>query len=209
MVTALEGQGAAVRFSIIKHGGHNMPADLDQDQVLEWYLRQTRSRALVPADPRDALGLNESGFSPWQVVTEPETPSWKSNPVDVESVEAYRAAAAALFKRAHDRGDLVDAPIIQELDPATHMTTLWLAVPKTLHSIGPEDPSIVIRPQKRVVRFYFRGKMASAIDHMDKIRDEVRKDVGQVLPGTVWITSLSIWWLSSPTCVAEYRAELK
>jgi len=209
MVTALEAQGAAVRYSIIKHGEHNMPADLDQGQVLEWYLRQTRSHAPVPADPRDALGLNESGFSPWQVVTKPETPSWKSNLVNVESAEAYRAAAAALFKRAHDRGELVDAPIIQELDPATHMTTLWLAVPKTLHPTGPEDPSIVFRAQKRVVRFYFRGTMASAIDHMHKIRDEVQKDQGQFLPGRVWITPLSLWWLSNPACIAEYCAELK
>jgi pimeloyl-ACP methyl ester carboxylesterase len=209
MVTALEAQGAAVRFSIIKGGKHNMPADLDQDQVLEWYLRQARSHAPVPADPRDALGLNESGYSPWRVVTEPETPSWKSSPVNIQTPEAYRAAAAALFKKAHERGDLVDAPIVQEFDQASHMTTLWLAVPKTLHPFGPEDPSIVIRPARRVVRFYLRGQMPSGIDHMLKIRDEVQKNEGRVLAEKVWITSLSIWWLNNPACIAEFCAELK
>jgi alpha/beta hydrolase fold len=209
MVAALEAQGAAVRFSIIKGGAHNMPADLDQDQVLEWYLRQARSHAPVPADPRDALGLNESGFSQWQVVTEPETPSWKSTPVNIQTPEAYRAAASTLFKKVHDRGDLVDAPIVQELDPATHMTTLWLAVPKTLHPSGPVDPSIVIRPERRVVRFYLRGQMSSGTDHMLKIRNEVEKNEGRVPSERIWITSLSIWWLYNLAGIAEYSAVLK
>ena len=48
MVSALQSQGAAVRLSIIRAGAHNMPADLDQGQVDEWYLRQTRSHLPPP-----------------------------------------------------------------------------------------------------------------------------------------------------------------
>jgi pimeloyl-ACP methyl ester carboxylesterase len=208
MVTALQSQGASVRLSVIQGGEHNMPDDLDQGQVLDWYLKQTRSPLPAPADPRDELGLDASGFSPWQIVTVPETPSWKSEPLDLSSGGAYRLAAAALFRRAHDRGELVDAPLRRECDPASHLATLWLAVPKSLHESGPPDSSIVAFPTTRFVRFYFRGETQKASGHLPKISGEVQKS-GHILSGRIWITYLSIWWEESPGAVAECWAEIK
>jgi Phospholipase/Carboxylesterase len=208
MVTALQSQGAAVRLSIIKGGEHNMPGDLDQGQVLDWYLRQTRSHLPSPGDPRDELHLNASGFSPWDVVTVPRTPSWKSEPSDLPSVDALRAAAAILFQKVHARGELVDSPIRRELDAGTGQTALWLAVPKTLHGAGASDASIVDFPFSQVVRFYSRGLDQKAMEHLQVVRSEA-KAAGHSLTDQVWKTSLSIAWQDSPAVVAEYWVAIK
>jgi hypothetical protein len=208
MVTAMQSQGAAVRLSIIRGGEHNMPADLDQAQVMDWYLRQTRSHLPPPADPRDSLHLNASGFSPWEVITVPGAPSWKSQPIVLASADALRATAATLFRKAHDRGELVDSPIRRELDVAANLTTLWLATPATLHRSGQADPSAVGFPSTRVVRFYFRGETQKAIEHLQSVKAEAQA-AGFGLSGRVWATSLSIWWQESPVAIAEYWAELK
>jgi pimeloyl-ACP methyl ester carboxylesterase len=208
MVTALQAQGAGVRYSIIPGGEHNMPRDLDESQVVDWYLRQTRSHLPVPPDPRDELGLNDSGFSPWEVIAVPETPSWKSAAVKASTPESLRGAVAPLFRKAHDRGEWVDAPIREEPDPATHLTTLWLAVPRSLHAAGTSDPSIVSFPATTVVRFYFRGETQKAHEHLQSIEGEVRA-AGHTLTGRIWITSLSLWWLRSPDSISECWVETR
>jgi pimeloyl-ACP methyl ester carboxylesterase len=202
MISALQDCGAAVRYSIIKGGPHNMPPDLDQEQVMAWYLRQTRSPLRTPPDPRDGLGLNAAGFSPWEIITVPETPSWKSEPIDFHGREVPRSAARPLFDKVHERGELVDAPLRGELDLATHLTTLWLAVPRTLHAGQPADPSIVTLPQSRFVRFYFRGTLKAGLDHVEAIRPEVEA-AGNPMNGKVWITALTIWH-NTPNSIAEY-----
>lgn len=208
MVTALESQGAAVRLSIIKGGDHNMPGDLDQDQVLEWYLKQTRSHLPSPEDPRNELRLNASGFSPWELITVPKTPSWRSQPSDLSSLDALRAASAVLFQKVHARGELVDAPIRREVGKDTKQSSLWLAVPKTLHEAGAPDASVVDFPSSRVLRFYFRGGSQKALDHLQVVRPE-SEAAGYSLTGEVWITSLSLAWQDSPAVIAEYWLGVK
>jgi pimeloyl-ACP methyl ester carboxylesterase len=208
MVTALQSQGASVRFSIIKGGEHNMPSDLDQGQILDWYLKQTRSHLPSPEDPRDQLRLNAGGFSPWEVVMVPETPSWKSQASGLSNVDALRAASAALFQRAHARGELVDSPIRREVDAGGRPAALWLAVPRSLHAAEAPDPSIVPFPAMRVVRFYFRGIAQRAADHLKVVAAE-SESAGQPLTGKYWITSLSIAWQDSPAVISEYWLEVK
>jgi pimeloyl-ACP methyl ester carboxylesterase len=207
MVTALQSEGSGVRLSLIKGGEHNMPGDLDQDQVVTWYLKQTRSHLPSPADPRDELRLDDSGFSPPELVKLAQTPSWKSQPMDLSNGAAFRAASAALFKMAHDHGELVDAPIRQEMDKDTKLTTLWLAVPRTLHKAGPADSSVVDFPTTRVLRFYYRGEARKALDHLQSIRAEAEAK-GHVLSGRIWMTSLSIAWQESPEAIGECWAEI-
>jgi hypothetical protein len=205
MVTALQSQGSAVRMSLIKGGEHNMPADLDQQQVVDWYLGQTRSHLPPPEDPRDHLGLNGSGFSPWEIIAVPERPSWKSQPASGLDQQGIRDAAKALFQKVHDRGELVDSPVRWEMDQGTHLTTFWLAVPRTLHAAGPEDPSIIVLHGSRFVRFYFRGEIKRALDHLQAIRPEIEAG-GHTLSGKVWLTPLSLWQDTS-AAIAEYWIE--
>jgi len=205
MVSALQSQGAAVRFSIIRGGEHNMPADLDQRQVVDWYLRQTRSHVPPPPDPRDGLGLDASGFSPWEVISVPGTTAWKSKPVADLSEQGIREAARDLFRRVHDRGEAADSPMRWETDPKTRQTTFWLDVPKTLHATGPSDPSVISIPQSRYVRFYGRGRIQSALDHLQAIRADVESR-GHGLHADLWYTPLSLWQ-DKPEAIFECRVE--
>ena len=203
MVAALESQGAPVRFSLLKGCEHNMPADLDQGQVLEWYLRQTRSHLPPPPDPRDELGIGASGFSPWEVVDAPATAAWKSPPVPKLDEHGIRAAAKELFLKAHERGEAVDSPMVWEIDPATRRTTFWLNAPRTLHAAGPADPSVVTLAPTRYVRFYGRGRLQGALDHVEAIRADAAAR-GHTLRGGVWYTPLSLWH-DSPGAIFECR----
>jgi hypothetical protein len=208
MVTALQAQGSGVRYTIIPGGVHNMPRDLDETQVVDWYLKQVRSPLPVPADPRDELGLNDAGYSPWEVIAVPETPSWRSSAPKTSTPEGIRGALAQLFRKAHERGEWVDAPFRLELDGDTQLSVLWLAIPHILHEAGPPDPSIVAFPATKVVRFYFRGERQKALDHLQSIRAEVEA-AGHPLTGRIWITPLSIWWLQGPGGISEYWCETR
>jgi hypothetical protein len=192
MVSALQSVGAPVRYTLIKGGAHNMPADLDRKQILDWYLRQTRSTLPVPADPQDALGLDGTGFSKSEPIARPATPAWKSGPVDILDGDALRKSAFGLFQKAHDRGDWVDAPLRAQMDPATQLATLWLAVPAELHASGAADPSVTTLPPARFYRFYFRGEMKKALAHAQSER-AVLGAAGHPTSGEIWITDLSIW----------------
>ena len=205
MVSALQAQGAPVRFSLLKGGEHNMPPDLDQRQVLDWYLRQTRSHLPPPPDPRDGLGIGASGFSPWEIISVPAKAAWKSEPVSGPGEQGLRAAAKALFGKVHDRGEAADSPVVWEVEPKTRQTTLWLDVPKTLHATGPADPSAISMPPSRCVRFYGRGRLQGAFDHLEAIRADVAAK-GHALRGDVWYTPLSMWH-DTPEAVFECRVE--
>jgi pimeloyl-ACP methyl ester carboxylesterase len=207
MVTALQSQGAAVRMTLIKGGEHNMPADLDQGQVIAWYLRQSRSHLPAPEDPRDRLGLNEAGFSPWEIINVPERPSWSSKPVSGAKAQDYRNAMKAFSRQVHGRGELVDSPVRWEMDPQAHLTTFWLAAPATLHPSGQPDPTLIVLPASRYVRFFFRGEIKQALAHADAVRAQAGAG-GQRLGDKVWMTPLSIWQ-DSPEAIAEYWVELK
>lgn len=207
MVVALETNGGRVRYSLLPHGGHNMPDDLDQNQVVDWYLRQTRRHEPVPADPRDLLGITAEGCSPWTIVEEPAFTGWKSDPVALNDMKAWMQAGRRLFDRVHARGERVDAPILLQVDPTTQQAVFWLAQPKTLHpAASPADTSLVNRPATRSIRFYFRGPTKDALAHAAQVLTEA-KAAGHAVQSEVWIRPLSLWF-DRPTYLAEYRLRL-
>ena len=205
MVTALEGEGAPVRYSIIEGGEHNMPRDFDSAQVLAWYLKQTRSHLPVPADPRDSLGLGPEGFSPCNEITREAGPAWKSESFDALDLTRFRDVSKPLFAKVHERGELADSPLREELDASTHRATLWLELPRLLHHEAAADPSVVLLPKSRYYRFYFRGETLKALSHIDALRAALATS-GRAPTGKVWITSLSIW-RETPGAIAEYWIE--
>jgi hypothetical protein len=206
MVSALQSQGAAVRFSVLKGGEHNMPADLDQRQVVDWYLRQTRSHLPPPPDPRDALGLDSSGFSPWEIVTVADTTAWNSQPVVSPGHDGIADAEKALLQKVHTRGEAVDSPIVWEMDPDMHARMLWLAVPRPLHAAGPADPTAVVIPGGRFVRFYGRGLIQGALGHLQAIKADLAAK-GHIPTGSLWYTQLSLW-RETPGAIYEFRAQV-
>jgi hypothetical protein len=204
MVSALQALGAPVRFSVLKGGEHNMPPDLDQQQVVDWYLRQTRSHLPTPPDPRAALGLGPSGFSGWDIVSRPESSAWKSEPLAKLEQVQIRDAAMGLFRRAHDRGEAVDSQLMLELEPGTGTTTMWLQVPRPLHA-GPRDPAAAVLPAAHFVRFYGRGPILGAREHLQAIQADLAAH-GHVPTGHLWLTPLSMWW-TSPEAIYECRVQ--
>jgi pimeloyl-ACP methyl ester carboxylesterase len=204
MVSALQAQGGAVRLSVLRGGEHNMPPDLDQQQVVDWYLRQTRSPLRAPADPRDALGIRPSGFSAWKVVSIPARQAWQSKPLAKLDEDRIRDAAKGLFRKVHDRGDAVDSPLMFEIDRGTGAATPWLALPRTLHAAAP-DPTAVDLPAALFVRFYGKGPIPGAFEHLAAIKAELAAQ-GHFPKGSVWITPLSMWW-ETPEGIYECRVQ--
>jgi pimeloyl-ACP methyl ester carboxylesterase len=204
MVTALEDWGGRVRYTEIRGGAHNMPDDLDENQVLDWYLRQTRSREPIPPDPRDQLGLTPAGFSPWEVVEVPALRAWKTDPVPLSDPNAWLGPVKRLFDQVHARGERVDAPILVQVAAGADQASLWLPVPKTLHAAGePADATIKTLPAARCARFHFRGPTKDALAHAAKVTTELRA-AGYHVRDEVWITPLSLWF-DTPGYLAEYR----
>ena len=208
MVSALEACGASARYSVLRDVQHNMPDDLDNAAVADWYLRQTRSHEAPPADPRDALRLNREGYSPWEVISIPEQQAWKSGPVNIlAKTSEIRDACRPLFDRVHARGDIADSPVRFETDTAAGQSVLWLAAPLRLRTSKDPDPSLTTLPARSVVRYFFRGPTAKGMEHLKAISADVTSS-GRALSGKVWITPLSIW-RDSPTYIAEYWAEIR
>jgi hypothetical protein len=208
MVSALEACGASVRYSALRDVTHNMPDDLDNAEVDAWYFRHTRSREVPPADPRDSLGLNAEGFSPWEVISVPERQCWKSGPVNIAGKSSdIRAAARPLFDRVHARGERVDAPLRMEIDPASGDGVVWLAAPLRLRTSRDPDPSLVTLPARSFVRFYFRGEVPKALEHLKAVSAEAAA-AGHPPAGKVWVTPLSLW-RDSPGFISEYWVETR
>lgn len=208
MVTALHSCGASVRYSVLKGVEHNMPPDLDEEQVLDWYLRQTRSHGAPPADPRDALGLTPAGFSPWEIIASPGGRFWPSDPQATTDDEALRRAAQTLFKKVHDLGELVDSPLQQERDLKPHTVRFWLAIPKTLQPDPRLDSTAVDLPPAKYVRFYFRGETEKALAHLATVAAEAEAAGHRLRSETVWIIPLSLR-PETATHIAEYRLEIE
>jgi len=206
MVAALQDCGASVRYSVLAGGQHNMPDDLDEGQVVEWYLRQTRSHEPAPADPLDSLGLTDAGFSACQAIALPEQRFWKSEPVVLSDHDAVRQAMLALFKRAHDLGLAADAPIVQRHDLAAHTVSLWLPTPRTLRRGQGPDPASTVLPAARYLRFYFRGPTDKAVAHTASLTSAAAAS-GQQTTDIVWVTPITLW-PDTADYVAEYRVQL-
>ena len=207
MVTALQACDASVKYSILPDVAHNMPDDLDENQVVDWYLQHTRSHQPAPADPRDGLGLTSAGFSPWETVVLPASSFWASEPVSPADQDASGKPLSALFRKAHALGETVRTPVLEKLDRKTNIMTLCLAVPKTLRTGAKVDPTALARPAAQYVRFYFRGNTPEALAHLAKVTAEVEA-TGRHLADELWITPLTLW-PETATCIAEYRVEIK
>jgi predicted esterase len=213
MVTALQACGASVRYSLLQGVEHNMPPDLDEEQVLDWYLQQTRSHEPPPADPREALGLTPGGFSPWEIIASPGGRFWSTDPQGIVAAgtvdeETVWQAARPLFKKVHDLGELADAPLQQERNLKTHTVRFWLAVPATLQPDPRLASTAVNVPPARYVRFYFRGETKDALAHLATVAAEAEATGLRLRSETVWITSLSLR-PETATHIAEYRVEIK
>jgi hypothetical protein len=171
--------------------------------VNEWYLRHTRSHEAPPADPRDGLGIGPEGFSPWQMVTIPEQQCWKSAPVNISGKASdIRAAMDPLFERVRARGEMADAPLRLDIDPATGDGVAWLSAPLRLRTSRDPDPSLTTVPALGVARFYFRGLVPKALEHARAVAAEM-SGAGRKASGRVWVTPLSLW-RDSPGFIAEY-----
>jgi hypothetical protein len=214
MVTALQSCGASVTYTILKGSKHNMPDDFDDTPVTEWYLRLTRSHDPVPRDPRDALGIGASGFSPWEIVSLPAHQFYRSAPMATPADPAEKGddddlwqAERPLFDRVHAHGETVDSPVRMEMDLKNGSTVLWLAEPVSLRTTRNPDPTLVALPARNVIRFYFRGRTANALEHLKSIAPELAAS-GHPTGDTVWITPLSLW-RGSPGYIAECWVEIK
>jgi predicted esterase len=208
MVTALQSCGASVRYSVLKGVEHNMPGDLDEEQVIDWYLRQTRSQEAPAPDPTESLHLGPAGSSPWEVISVPRGAYWESASVPNTDEKELLRATRQLFQRAHDIGELVDSPVEMVLNLQTKTATLRLAVPRTLRTDLPAFPAAVDTPLKKYIRFYFRGPMQDGLAHLAAVETEARAAGLPTAQGTASITPMTLW-PKVPGFIAEYRIELR
>jgi hypothetical protein len=229
MVTAMRAAGGTAEYSLLKGAPHNLPPDFDQNAVIDWYLKQTRSHAPVPPDPIDALGIAASGLSPDQAVTLPEGLFWRSEAIDrpdrpesgpdspapsasdraraTAANGAIRAATVALFKKVQGRGQLVSTGIIEEADPQAHKVTLWLPIPEALRAGVKDDATVVRLPQRQGIRFYARDSATAAMAHVAEIVAKAKAD-GKKVANTVWVTSLTLGRRGAGS-VAEYWVQVE
>lgn len=208
MVLALQACGASVRYSVLKGVEHNMPPDLDEEQVLDWYLRQTRSHEPPPADPRDGLGLTPAGFSPWDIMASPGGRFWSSDPQGAKDDAAGLQAVHALFTKVHDLGEQVDSPLQLEMDLKNHTVRYRLAIPRTLQPSAPLAATAVEVPPAKYVRFYFRGETEKALAHLTTVVAEAEAAGHRLRSETVWITPLSLRY-GTATHIAEFRIQIE
>jgi len=194
MVTALRAVGGTVKYSLLKGAPHNLPPDFDQQAVISWYLQQSRSHKPAPADPLDALGIGPSGFSETAIVTLPGGWFWKSATVPTQPDSDRRSAnkdlERLLFRKVEDQGGLVNGPIRQEIDPEKQVTTLWLAIPNSIHSKVKHDVSIIRLAHRKAARFYCRGDTRTALARANEVSAKLKSE-GRGLCDTVWLTTLA------------------
>jgi hypothetical protein len=211
MVTALRAVGGTVKYSLLKGAPHNLPPDFDQQAVISWYLRQTRSHKPAPADPLDALGIGALGFSETAIVTLPGGWFWKSATVPTQSAPDRRSANSdlekLLFRKVEDRGALVDGPIHREIDLEKQVTTLWLGIPNSIPSELKDDTSIIRLADRKAARFYCRVDNRTALARANEVSAKLKSE-GKGLRDAVWLTSLTPQQRGS-NHIAECWIELK
>jgi pimeloyl-ACP methyl ester carboxylesterase len=194
MVTALQAVGATVKYSLLKGAPHNLPPDFNEQAVITWYLGKTRSHEPVPPDPLDALGIGPSNVSKTAVIALPAQWFWKSGAAPLPSGRDRRFSDSnrekVLFSKIEDHGALVDSPIRQEIDPEKHLSTLWLAVPDSIHAEVQDDASVIKLPDRTVALFYCRGDTRAALAQMNDVATKLKSD-GRKLADTVWLTTLT------------------
>ncbi|HEY5078404.1 MAG TPA: hypothetical protein VII43_01100, partial [Opitutaceae bacterium] len=194
--------GGSAKYSLLPNAPHNIPPDFDQASVVKWYLQQSRSHEAPAPDPRDALGLNDRGFSPWKAVALPADAYWVSKPTSPPDHRLItRPAELPLFRKIESKGLLVGSPIRQRYENDQRSLTLWLAVPAEM---GP-DTGAKAGP-RAVARFYFQGTYRDGFAHARQIEPEVTAG-GNRPSGIVWVTPLSLWQ-NTPRGIAEYWIEL-
>jgi hypothetical protein len=213
MVSALQNCGASTRLTVLRGAMHNLPDDFDNQPVVDWYLRQTRSHAPPPPDPAGALGLNADGFSRWEFISIPAQQGWKTGPHKFHGVTAanfetgYRMAVEPLFAQVHRLGESVDAPVRFEADLNTGESTAWLVAPNRLSKSAYSEPSLVMLPARHVVRFYCRGLPTKAFAHVHELVREIVASGHTIANDHVWITGL-VGPSDTPDFLAEYWIDI-
>lgn len=188
MVSAVRAVGGTALYSNLKGAPHNIPPWFNADPVNRWYLSNVRSHERAPADPRDHLGLDTSGFSPWLIVHLPAEMYWKSDAVPGLQASDRGKEEPKLFAKVDGRDTIVDSPVLHEVDLKEQATTLWLAVPLQMQTSSNQDPSIVSLPARDMVRFVFVGTAADAASHLKTIAQQLKP--GQTLSDHLWLTVL-------------------
>lgn len=210
MVSAMQDCGGSVKYSLLKDMEHNLPAGFDESQITDWFLRQTRSDEPVPIDPVDTLQISTSANPQWRIIDIPEQLYWKSDEVAFPEANPMNrslfGSIKLLFEKAHDAGLLVDSPVIQKLNTTNNTMSLWLAVPKTLTPNPVLDSSVIKMEHRTALRFYFRGNLRQALEHIKDASKEAHAK-GYSISDIIWINHLSGRGRSSGT-LDEYIIEL-
>lgn len=205
MVEALEDRGAPVRYTVLKDVAHNMPDDLDEARVFDWYLNQTRSRLPAPPDPIDSLGIGADGLSAPQESPLPGGRFLVSRPFALETFQAADNAMPAPFDRLHGQGLSADAQP-QIFAEASGRGVVWLAVPRSLRTAVGDFPGSVGRPGVTTVRYFFRGPLDRGLAAAAKLRRQLEATGRRAAPGC-WVTPLTLARYAD-SFVAEYRVPL-
>ncbi|HEY3756807.1 MAG TPA: hypothetical protein VGL42_11715 [Opitutaceae bacterium] len=203
MVSALQDVGAPVRYTVLPGVPHNMPGDLDEDQVVDWYLRQTRFHGPRPADPRDTLGFGAGGVSAWSVISVPARRYFAGEPFVLHEWEDLAAAAAKLSDRLHRQGLSADA-LIEEVHGTGRQITPRMPAPHPLRTDIPAPGDTVIVPAGNYVRFFFRGPSADGLEAAARVAAEAATAGQPVQPGVVVEIPMTVW-LDHHDSIAEYR----
>ncbi|HZZ56478.1 MAG TPA: prolyl oligopeptidase family serine peptidase [Opitutaceae bacterium] len=205
MVSALQNLGAPVRYTVLAGVQHNMPADLDEEQVIDWYLRQTRYHGPAPADPRDGLQIGPDGSSPWTVVHARARRYFVSRNFRNADWDGERAVVGELGEMIHAAGLTADAELEEVVSLATGDGRFRMPVPSNLRTDTPPPAASRLVPAQTYVRFVFRGPRAEGLKHLRQVADEA-KAAGHpsAAAGEAVIVPLTIW-RDNPDSLAEYR----
>jgi predicted esterase len=207
MISALRACGGVAKYSLLPGAPHNVPKDFDQAAVVAWYLRHARSHEPPPADPRESLGLNASGFSRAETIEVAAATYWRSPIIDAPKHRWERSPVEwTLFKKVQDHGLLVDSPTLHRYEESREKVTLWLKVPPALMGQAASDPAAISLGARKVARFYFKGPYRDGLAHAAAVAAELQAG-GTAVSGTVWMTPLSLWQ-NSPGGIAEYWVDL-
>jgi hypothetical protein len=208
MVSAVRASGGTARYSLLPGAPHNLPKNFDQAAVISWYLQHVRSHEPPEPDPRDGLGLNEAGVSPWTIIAVPGGVFWRTATLPAPGNEGeLRPPAGSLFRKVQSMGRIVDAPVRQLYDPSRTGYSLWLEAPSSLQARAAADPEAVSLPPGRAARFYYRGPYRDGLRQARAVAAELQAK-GLAVSGRIWITQLSLWG-NSPRGIAEYWVELR
>lgn len=208
MVSALQNLGAPVRYSVLSGVEHNMPGDLDEETVIDWYLRQTRYHGAEAADPRDQLGIGPDGASARSLIREPGRYYFVSRPLRSLKFDEFAAVVGELGDAVHQAKLTADAPLEEIHSEGTPEFRLRLPVPSGLRTEVPPPAGARLIPGAQYVRFYFRGPVEAGLKYAGKVAADAFASGQLPDDGAMVVIPLSLW-RDRPDSIAEYRIPLR